>query len=442
LDALTFLSKWYHGWTGRFTYIAAAGLLAIGGPRTAALLPPVTIAVWFICLTWAALPGMRALRLREPTMYAGIFAGLFFLVLLSTTPNLFQSAFWKDGLINYSFPLIGMTLSIGLMLRAGLDHREEHAQIRMYTALLFLCAWFSGGFSEIYSTTQVAFYAMLIIASFFLLPQPDRRRMQLLFTAGLLGSLAAYAIVLLAPGNQIRQGLISAHPGLLRLVTFSLRNGLVIIAKFFFFTLQWAALSILAPSLAGVGYAQKSMAAHQTLQAQPTPLREQTWFKAVITLPAMAFILAVAACAPAVYMLNAYPDDRSILIPLYFIVAAVTVSSGLLGYGVAKSGKIYFKLDSEVVQRFSEKLILVLVLAGSVLSIFKIGTQFSNFRDYASRWDERHEQLSDLAAQGAREASAFGLENRFGISDLRVEADYWVNRCMADFYGFSSLTGK
>jgi hypothetical protein len=141
-------------------------------------------------------------------------------------------------------------------------------------------------------------------------------------------------------------------------------------------------------------------------------------------------------------MLNAYPDDRSILIPLYFIVAAVTVSSGFLGYGVAKSGKIYFKLDSEVVQRFSEKLILVLVLAGSVLSIFKIGTQFSNFRDYASRWDERHEQLSDLAAQGAREASAFGLENRFGISDLRVEADYWVNRCMADFYGFSSLTGK
>ena len=374
-------------------------------------------------------------------MYAGIFAGWLLLVLLSATPNLFQSAFWKDGLINYSFPLVGMSFSMGLMLRVGLGHEKERSLTRYFPALLFLCAWISGGFSEIFSTTQVSFYAMLIIASFFL-PQPDRRRMLPVFLAGLLGSLAAYAIVLAAPGNQVRQGLISDRPDAVRLVTFSLRNGLVIIAKYFVYTPQWAALSILAPFLAGIHYAQQTPNSLHPQKTKTTPLREQTWFQAAFFLPAMAFILSVAACAPVVYMLNAYPDERSIIIPLYFIVVAATVISGFLGFGIGKSGKFHIKMDSRAIRRLSLILILALVLAGSALAIFRSAAQLGNFRDYAARWDERHAQLSHMAAQGARQATAFGLENRFGISDLRAEEDYWVNRCMADFYGFYSLTGK
>jgi len=441
MDFLSFYAKWYRGWTGRFAYIPAAGLLALGGPRMAALLPPITIAVWYACLTWAALPGFHVPHWAHPKLYAASFAGLFLLVLFSATPNLFQSVFWKDGLINYSFPLVGMTFSIGWMLRIWLDSGQKISTIKI-AGVIFLCALVSGGFSEIFSTTQVAFYAILILAALILLPTADRRRMLPILISGLLGGVFAYALVLSAPGNQVRQNLIADHPALLRLVTFSLRNGLVIIAKFFAFTPQWAALSILIPFLAGFGLHQPSPPPNYGPQSQLPLLQEQSWCRAGIALPLMAFLLCVAACAPVAYMLNAYPDDRSILIPLYFIIAALTVSSGLWGYGLRKKRLWPKKFDPDHWQQILMALSLIFILAGCVLSITDSISRLDDFRDYASRWDQRHEQLSSLAKQGVRDATAFGLENRFGISDLREEVDYWVNRCMADYYGFSSLAGK
>ena len=441
MDLVSFFTKWYQGWTGRFIYIPAAGALALGGPQLASVLPPITIALWFGSLIWVALPGFKTLRMPQPGLFACVYGGFFLMVMISTTPNLFQSVFWKDGLINYSLPLIGMTLSIGLMLRILFNGIKKTTQAAG-TILIFICAFISGGFSEIFSTTQVAVYAILMISSLLLFNTLSRKRMLPVFIAGLLGSLCAYAIVLAAPGNLVRQDLISGHPNLVRLVTFSLRNALVIIVKYFVFTPHWALFSMLIPFIAGFSlWGQPLIEAHKT-KPRLSQLWEQTWFKAGLTLPVMASIFTVAACAPVVYMLNAYPDDRSIIIPLYFIVAAVTISSGLFGFGARKLGLLSGVVKINHLQQISLCLLILLLLGGVSLSITNCLSQLENFQDYTAKWDQRHQQLAQMAEKGDRDVTVFGLENRFGISDLRVEADYWVNRCMAEYYGFSSITGQ
>jgi len=439
MDMRSLFKKWYQGWTGRFIYIPTAGILALGGPQMASLLPPISVAGWFIILSWAALPGFKFLRWPHPSLHSCVYAGFFLLLLLSTTPNLFQSVFWKDGLINYSFPLIGMTLSIGLMLRIWLNNPKKGLRSAVI-AIIFLCSFVNSGFSEIFSTTQIAVYMIFIITGLWFLEKHSRRSMLPLFFAGLLGSLCAYAIMLAAPGNLIRQGLITDHPNLIRLLTFSMHSALVIIVKFFVFTPLWAVLSILVPLLSGFSLCQQPL--YENKKKHLSWLWLHGWFKAGVILPMMTFIFTMATCAPVVYMLNAYPDDRTIIIPLYFIVAAVTISSGLFGYGLRRLGLLSSTAKKINLQHLSYALVILLLLAGTTLIITNTLEKINGFQDYAFRWDQRHEELLQKADKGIREATAYGLENRFGISDLQEEADYWVNRCMADYYGFTSIIGQ
>ncbi len=39
-------------------------------------------------------------------------------------------------------------------------------------------------------------------------------------------------------------------------------------------------------------------------------------------------------------MLDAYPDDRTIILPLYFIVSGTMAIFGLLGFGLRQAGLI------------------------------------------------------------------------------------------------------
>ena len=58
-------------------------------------------------------------------------------------------------------------------------------------------------------------------------------------------------VVLSAPGNLTRQGLLLEYPGFSRLISFSIRNAIYIIAKFFIWTPGWAVLTIFVSFVSG-----------------------------------------------------------------------------------------------------------------------------------------------------------------------------------------------
>ena len=152
--------------------------------------------------------------------------------------------------------------------------------------------------------------------------------MLILSVTGLLASLAAMLIVVIAPGNQVRLQAVGeeiAQPGLLRIVSFSLRNMAHIFGKFFIQTPLWALVSFLPPLL--TGWLLTSPQNTPRSGWRPANLWRQSWVRGLIGIGGSALVLVTAACAPVVYAMNAYPDDRTILVPQFVVVFAVISAS-------------------------------------------------------------------------------------------------------------------
>ncbi len=434
LDPAAYFLKWYTQWTGRFAYITFTGLLTALGAGFAAWLPTLTLGVWLVGLSWALAPLARWVKWDHPRLCAWIAAGLILLVLYAATPNLFQSAFWEIGLINYSFPLVGFTWAGGVLVRLGLGQIQPKPAAAWVGGLSFL----SGGFTEAFSSVQVAFYVLLLVGAAVWGRGSARRALLSAAWAGLLGGGLALGVILASPGNEVRRDALPEPPGLIRLVTFSIRNAAYIMGKYFLWTPGWAALSVGVPLAAGwafgAGHAQGARGARLSWRLP--------WVQAAGVMLTAGFGLAVAACAPVVYSLNAYPDDRTIFLPLFFWILALTVSSTLLGSGLRGLGVLSkWDLHPRSTQAAAGLALAGLMLAAGVTG-WRTAQAAPEYRQYAQDWDRRDAQLRALSQSGVEEVTVVGLPSRFGVADLQESPDHWVNRCMAEYYGIPQLRGR
>ena len=436
LNFWSFFEQWFTNWTGRFSYIMMAGILSLGGPILASWLPTIAILVWVTVLSWAILPITKQLIKTSPIIVSIDAAAFILIILFSVSPNLFQSLFWKDGLINYCFPLIGFTFVSGLIVRIWILRTKKI----ILPILIFVFSFFNGGFSEVFSAMQVASYLIFLgILLIFLVPK-KHKNLTTAAIAGLLGAVFAFLTILSAPGNQIRQGLLPEHPEIFRLVTFSIRNAVYIIAKFIIQTPGWALLTILVSFVSGWFLASKP----GTYVSAPgfSGLWKQGWFRGLVILPGIILIVVISACAPVVYMLDAYPDDRTIILPLFFIVTGTMVHIWIDWFWLKKAGLIPDLKKTEKLKKVVIFMVLVSVVIGTALTVIDTGKNASGYQEYASKWDKRDQELQFDSLSGKQEVTAYGLESRFGLADLRIEPDYWVNKCMADYYNIPILIGK
>ncbi|GAP17280.1 DUF6056 family protein, partial [Levilinea saccharolytica] len=288
------------------------------------------------------------------------------------------------------------------------------------------------------SSVQVAFYVLLLVGAAVWGRGRARRALLSAAWAGLLGGGLALGIILASPGNAVRRGALPEPPGLIRLVTFSIRNAAYIMGKYFLWTPGWAALSVGVPLAAGwafgAGHAQGARGGRLSWRLP--------WVQAAGVMLTAAFGLMVAACAPVVYSLNAYPDDRVIFLPLFFWIAALTASSAWVGNSLRQ---MRF-LSRWSVHPHSAQAAAGLALAGLMLAAgvtaWRTAQAAPEYRQYAQDWDRRDAELRALSQSGVEEITVVGLPSRFGVADLQESPDHWVNRCMAEYYRIPRLRGR
>lgn len=429
------IQSWYTHWTGRFMYLVFAHLVSYGGPALAAVSPALLIFAWLLALSWAFYPLVRRCAWDEPRLLAAGAAGLALLVLFLTTPNLFQSVFWRDGQVNYSFPLLGLTLLGGFFLRYVLS---DAAPGWAALAAAFGLAWASGGFSETFDAMQAAIWVLMLAAILLLAAPANRRRLLPLAGVALLGSLVALVIVVIAPGNQVRQDLLPYRVGLFRIITFSIRNAAYIVAKYAIWHPGWALLSIAVPFLTAWWLTPASIGPRPERSLRK--LWRESWFRGLVLLPAAAFILVAAACAPVVYAMDAYPDDRTIMIPQFILVLAAITWSGLLGWVLRRLRFLADPAQGSLRRALPALLLGALILAAGI-TLFNTVRSAPEYQAYAQSWDTRAAQLNAAHLNGPADIKVPGLAARFGIADLQAGPDYWVNRCMASYYGLANIVG-
>jgi hypothetical protein len=428
---------WYNTWSGRFSFFIASHLFSYAGPTGAAVFPAILITVWWLGLAWALLPILRKSGWFKPRLMALASSALILFILLVTVPNLFQSVLWQDGQINYSFPLVGLSLLSGVLLRAWLEPAWPTA---VYAGLAFVLALILGGFTEIYDTTQVALLALVLGLALLLSARANRGRLGLVLGAALAGAVIALAIVVLAPGNLGRQSAAGQTTSLARVIPLALRNGLALVERFLALNRWWALASLLTAFL--TGWWLDPAPAKPAARLRLSELWSQAWFRGLILLPLSALLLTVAACAPTAFALNSDLDDRSIIIPQGLLIAAMLFSGALLAVGLRRIGLLPAASAHPFWGRALPIAILAAVLLLSGASMRSTLQQAPDFQAYAQSWDKRAAILLDGRRQGQTDITVVGLNNRFGVADLRVEPDYWVNGCMASYYGFTTIRGR
>jgi hypothetical protein len=430
------LAKWYTTWTGRYMFILSTGFMGLGGPGFAGWLPALAETLWLAGISWAILPLIRRANWPHPKLLSVAIGALGLVVLLSSTPNLFQSFYWQDGLGNYTLPLIGLTFSCGLILRVWLQPTGTWGPAMGVFVLSFL----SGGFTEAYSALQVALFAIGLGGLILLRNRRRWRSLLTVLTAALAGGVLAMLIVVIAPGNQVRQGLVGTHTDLVRIVTFSMRNAAFIIGKYFIKTPIWAFFSLSLPFLAGWLFipAVRQVSSRQN----PFPWWRQSWFGWIVVVWLATFALVTAACAPVVYALNAYPDDRTIIIPYFVIISAVICTSALLGMGLSRHHGLPDLGEKPAIRRAVMAGMAIIILTVVSISTWQTVSQAPDYQAYAQAWDLRAKGIQDAAVNGESDLTVVGLNARFGVADLDVSPDYWVNRCMANYYHLNNISGK
>lgn len=424
-----FFSSVYKGWSGRFAYIALTYALSRIPPNLLGLLISSAVLVWLLAIAFAIRSVCFLAGIQLNTLELGVFSCTVLAAVLKAVPNQFQNLYWRDGLVNYLVPLIFSSFS--LAMAAAMVNKKKSA---LRAALLLLVSFLSAGFSESASIANLSFWAALGI--FFLLRRhPQRKHILQILLIPILGTAAGLLLEYLAPGNSVRAGILPDRPGFLQLAALTIRNTAHLYGKLLVYGFQWVGLSLLTGML--IGFWAKSGP-----EAPPHGLSRrslQTWFLAALW---ANFTLGAGVCAAVAYLLKAYPDDRIIIIPYFFAILTIALAGLILGRELkTRWAPVQASSKGGIMSLISFLLPMLtfFVALGAVIHFVKAAPVMT---DYARRWDARDHLIRSEIAAGEKDLTIPGLESRYGLPDLQLEKDDWVNTCTADYYGAESITGK
>ncbi|HSK87284.1 MAG TPA: DUF6056 family protein, partial [Anaerolineales bacterium] len=203
---------WYLTWHGGFSASAADWLISVGGPAAFPFHTFVFLSAWLI---FAAVSFKKALDFRGYLSFK-LFAAFFLAALLVFTtlrlsPDIIESVFWWGGARAYLSPLIFSILYFALYGHfITLPAHRVHMSIWLLVS--FGIAFLSGGFSETFTPVFVVLLAGLAAARWLASKFSMKDTSTFFLGVGFLGALLSLFVMVLAPGNALRQEYFPAPP--------------------------------------------------------------------------------------------------------------------------------------------------------------------------------------------------------------------------------------
>lgn len=174
LGVLGAIENYYMGWSGRYSHLFVASIVAFGGVTSSQIGPGLLVAGLVASVWYAIRPLSRHSLLLSASLVAAFLAVL---------PNPWQSLYWLPGSITYVLPLVGVMLSVAILTN------------RHPVWLLLPLTFVTGGFNEGLTLVQAVVFVTGMMVW--------RGRRQAM-TLGSVGALVALVLVIAAPGNQVR----------------------------------------------------------------------------------------------------------------------------------------------------------------------------------------------------------------------------------------------
>ena len=410
----------YQTWSNRFTAIFLVGVSELFGAKAISFLP--AIAILCNVLIYALLFHLIfCLRKWKVSFLVSFFISLiftYFLLLLS--PNLFQSIYWRSGMISYFAPLQFLGLVV-IVLCLDLLHGIKKCRF----VIFFLLALILGGFSETFSAFQVGLWLIALLLSITFLKKQNKNTFKRDSLYLLAGSLFSLVIIALAPGNFVRLRSAQVEFDFWSFVPLSLKYA----AAFVFRTIKTYPLPnlILFVEMFIIG-----LYVDQASGRFERPVK--TGIKLLIALFLISCTLIVCVAAPSAFTMQAYPEERAWMVGRFVTILMVMIA----GFGIGILSQDWFGCK-KALSWFSIITLLILSLY-PLKGAWTEWQQIPQWEATAQAWDRRNAQIMEKVEDGELSFTIQALDSIGTVAELTDDPNYWVNVCAAGYYGIGEIT--
>lgn len=422
----------YQHHSGRFfSYFARISASLIGRDHETGYLPVILLVCWLAVTTWALLQVTTLLKWRLRLLPCLLSAELIIFAMLRTGPDPGQSFYWQAGSITYTVPIILITAFLGLVPHFMTAQGEQSGTVSsvIFAGVLALCA---AGCSETNGVFQCAGLTMAVLFCKWG-PVPRARRILPILYSGLAGSLLAFIVVAVAPGNAVREAGVRTYTPALPKTALILKT---VIAS-----IRYVVDFLHTRPLAALGLFVVALALANTQQSQ-TQTRAG-WRSAFYVIGGgwtLAFFLIFSAILPGMYAFSSMPPDRALFVAHWVLLLTLMLSGIACGWLTRR-----WEAGSEILGLVAAACAVALIFPWVARSARENFAAIPDLRRYAAEWDNEDAQLRRMKSNGELQislrwnssvASNGNIDQIGWISD---DPTYFINTCTADYYGFKSL---
>jgi hypothetical protein len=398
---------WYRTWTGRYAATLLDSIFGILGPGLTPFVTSIVLVAWLTLLAWAVfsmLPPFKN-RLISSVVLATVILTMTFLL----SPNVPQALYWGQGMRSVVPPLM---LSAAYLALFRLYQRRSWRPVQQgcWFIVAFMAAFVVGGFSETFTAAQILVLGCAVLWAFFTYFQ---RQPTLMLCAAFGGAVLALIVVIIAPGNAVRQATYPPSPNLLEILRISIMG----------YGVFWSKLLGSAQNIAGllglIGLAifLGSKLGHPTHKVRI----------AVLILLA-GLVLTFACFPPAAYGTSDYPPERTQILPVHFLLIAIALCGLVTGQWLST------RAWSKSAIPFLAAATLALVLYASLVSANQLYAARDQYINYAQEWDQTDGLIHAAHLRGEKEVTVTNHENWTHLNVLGDNPKFWVNICYSGYY--------
>jgi hypothetical protein len=420
----------YTGWTGRYMQTLFTQVGVILGPTFLLFLP--TILVFGMAASQYCL-FIQILHVPS-RVYKQITAGLLALVVtfffFYMNPARYQVLDWLIGSVTYTLPLIFLTLLVTIFLNS---QNQEKTRFNFLIGMgIFLLALVAAGSSETNTALQITVVILSIIFSMVLIQKGKRWNVVRWEMAAFFGTFVGLVIMVLAPGNAVRQSLLPVPPGVFEILLLSFQYPFAFIINI----IKTLPLPTMVLFMTGLLIGLIVPWNQETTGKPPTLKSIALKF---ILLPVVAYVLIASICAPTIYAYSSFPEQRAQTLAIYVFILVVV----LLGYQI---GNILFLIKLRLNRKISSwanwffLASLVILAIYPVRAVINYVPEIQHTRNFGIARDKREIAIQKAISNNIYDLNVQAINSQHGIQELTEDPNNWVNRCVADSYGLESIT--
>ncbi len=349
-----------------------------------------------------------------------ILGPIFVLAMLLINPDIAQSIFWWSGMRAYNLPVLFATIYVFVYF--FLRRKQNNAFAAFLTG--FLIVFFMAGFSEIFSAVQIVFFVGLFSLEMYL----DKRYSNsfyknstyFLTVGSIVGAALGGFVMVLAPGNFVRQSYFEQPPGIIRTLELSFSGFSNFLLEIFHDEQKVLGLTGAFFIFFCVG-----------LLTRPTQ-KLPTWLAPLFFVN--GFVFMFGCFIPASYATSTLTPYRALSIATYFFLCFFLAAGFTAGQTIQQ--------QSILGQKKQIYLLIIFCVTGTFL-ISSVANQMqqkwtvyeAEYVLFADKWDRVHKQIVREKNKGETHVFIPPMKNWAKLGDPGQDPAYWINQCYSDYYG-------